>query len=92
MVAIQNVLKPILASLVAIILANCNSGCLKPPGAAELEKQYNDQLQACVDKSPTLYDSCECRKAVDESWGMCDRPEWPRIGRCDYRCEGLIGK
>ncbi len=80
--------KPILAAAMAVLFANCTEGCLpKPPGAGDLEKQYNDQLTECVVKAATPKESCECRKAVDESWGLCDRPEWPRIGRCDFICE-----
>ncbi len=84
---IENVFKPILVAGMAIVLGHCNEGCWKPPGSADLEKQYNDQLTACVESSRTERESCLCRKAVDESWGLCDHPEWPRIGRCDYLCQ-----
>lgn len=86
----KNLLKPILVAAMAIFLGDTNSGC-KPPfqWADELEQVYRNELSECVKKSTTRRASCECRLAVDEKWKLCDHPEYPRIGRCDFRCEGI---
>ena len=61
-----------------------------PPGGAELERKYNTELLACQNNvNSTPRQKCECRVAVDEKYSLCDKPEWPRIGICEYRCEGL---
>jgi hypothetical protein len=85
---IEGFLKPLLVAAMAIIVSHCNDGCY-PPGGAELEKQYQGELLQCVEKAHTKSESCWCRKAVDEKYGLCDHPEWPKIGRCDFVCEGL---
>lgn len=88
----MKVLQPILAAGLAIIIAHCNHGCKDgvplPPGGVELNAEYNAALSACVAKSKTPQESCECRKAVDHDpkFRVCDHPEWPRIGRCDVDC------
>lgn len=84
---IENVLRPILVAVGAVVLAHCGTVSCKPPGGAELEVVYNAELLECVRVSDTLQQSCECRKVVDTKWGLCSRPDWPSIGRCDYRCE-----
>lgn len=84
---IESVVRPVLAAVMAVIVANCDAGCI-PPGGEVLEKAYNAELLACVANAKTPQDSCLCRLAVDEKYGLCDRPDWPRIGRCDYRCGG----
>lgn len=74
----------------AILLGDSNSGCVPPfQWAQDMNKSYQNQLSDCVKNSPTRKASCECRQAVDEANGVCDHPEWPRIGRCDFRCEGI---
>ncbi len=83
---LDSVLRPVLAALMAVVVANCNEGC-KPPGGEELEKVYNAELMACVTQAKSTKESCQCRLAVDQKWGLCERVDWPRIGRCDYRCE-----
>ncbi len=85
---VTNVLKPVLAAVMAVIVANCNQGCkFTPPGGEAMEAAYNAELLNCVRTSKTAGESCICRLQVDEKYGVCDHPEWPRIGRCDYRCE-----
>lgn len=82
----NNIVKPVLIVLAAVGVARMHTGCT-PATNPQLEKQYNDQLLACVNDAKNRVESCECRLQVDEAWGLCDHPEWPQIGRCDYRCD-----
>lgn len=82
----HNILKPIATAVLAALFAHSSEGCI-PPGGADMEAEYKAKIMECVRKSPTVQESCECRKEVDEYYGLCDHPEWPKIGRCDYRCE-----
>jgi len=76
-------------TIVAAFAACNNQGCLPKlaPNADAMEEAYRAELLKCAVEAPNPKASCECRQAVDEKWGVCDHPEWPRIGRCDFRCE-----
>lgn len=50
------------------------------PGAV-----YTSKVAACAASSKDLHESCECRKAVDSEFGVCEHPEWG-LGRCDTDC------
>ena len=84
----ENVFKPLLVAVAAILFGATQTDC-KPPGSDELEEVYRAELKHCVEISSTKKQSCECRKLVDTKWGLCAPEIWPRIGRCDFRCEDL---
>ncbi len=77
----EGILRPLGAAILAVIVANCNTGCTdaKSPG---LQDAYKLEIAACVAKAPTVEASGLCRAAVDRKWGVCDHPEW-NLGRCD---------
>lgn len=86
----HNVVKPLLVAAMAMCFAHCHIGCKSASTAVSNQPPqvvYQEALLACVEKSPTRYDSCMCRLAVDEQFHMCDHPDWPSVGRCDYVCE-----
>jgi hypothetical protein len=84
MKALIDVIRPLAAGLMAVALANCNDGCKPAEGPEGL---YSSEIAACVATAKNTTESCLCRKMVDEKWGLCNHPEWPRVGRCDYVCE-----
>lgn len=89
---LRDLIKTAATAILAVVISHCNDGCgglpKLAPNAAELETQYNAELSACVVKAATPKDSCECRKGVDEKWGICKwtEEEWPKISRCSVEC------
>lgn len=85
--AVKNVLAPVLVTAFAIFAAHCSVGCIPPFGQMdELESAYKSDVSKCG-STGSLQAQCNCMVAVDERWGLCDKPEWPQFGRCDYACE-----
>lgn len=80
----RNVISVALTTFIAAFMACNQEGC-RP--AESPDKSYSEAVAACAATAPSLTASCECRKAVDEAYGLCDHPEWPRVGRCDYLCD-----
>ncbi len=70
-----------LLSLMVLVAVAC-----VPPGGGELDKVYQAELLACVNRANSVQEKCQCRLDTDLRWGLCDSPPWPQIGRCDYRC------
>lgn len=83
---VRSILHPILAAGLAAFMACGTEGCI-PPGGQAMEDAYKAEIKACVANAATTQESCLCRVSVDEKYGLCDHPSWPRLGRCDYRCE-----
>lgn len=88
MAFIKEAVKPFLVAAMAAVTAYLNDGC-KPPGSADYERLYEAEIVQCAEKSATRAESCFCRLSVDEKYGLCDHPEWPRLGRCDVQCQSL---
>jgi hypothetical protein len=86
----RNLIHLAITTAIAALMGS-NQGCLPKlaPNADGMEKAFNAELAACSASTPNPQASCYCRQAVEEKWGVCDHPEWPRMGRCDYRCEGV---
>jgi hypothetical protein len=83
---VRGIIKPLFTAILAVATANCLPRLA--PNADELETAYRKELKDCVEKYTSTKASCECRKAVDEKWGICKWTEesWPKIGRCDVEC------
>ncbi len=77
----DGLLKPLVAAILAAIVANCNAGC-KPADFPEMAKAYHAEIALCVANAATVEDSGACRGAVDLKYGVCDHPEW-NLGRCE---------
>ena len=80
----KGILKPLFTVILAAALG---TGCV-PPWLADLNAAYKKEITACVEKATSSKESCECRKDVDERYGICkwtQRP-WPEISRCDVEC------
>ncbi len=85
---VKEVSKPLLVAAMAIIMAHCGTGCVPPFGRmADLEDSYNKEITTCTVSTKTLTGACVCKMAVNERYGLCDHPEWPRFGQCDERCK-----
>lgn len=78
----RHVLHPVFAVGLAAYMA-CHPAKVPSPTPAEA---YAAKVAACAAAAKTPQESCECRKSVDQEFGVCDHPEWPAIGRCDVDC------
>jgi hypothetical protein len=85
--AVTKATAPVLMTLAAILLASLHHGCTPGPSFSMMSATYDAEVMKCVTDSDTPQKSCECRKSLDEKYGLCDHPEWPRMGRCDYMCD-----
>lgn len=86
---INDVLRPIMVACLAVLVAHCNDGCkaVESPEAAEIK--YTQELVDCALLKDTLKEVCECRKEVDQHWGVCDDPTKRLVSYCDKDCEAL---
>lgn len=76
---VKSLVAPVLAAVMAIAVAHCNSGCK----AVEGPDPYNEDLKACVNKAKSLEESRLCREKVDCKYGVCsDFPELCRPNQC----------
>jgi hypothetical protein len=76
----------VFVTALAVILGHCNQGCLQhtEADAQTVQDAYKAEMTSCVAISPTPKEACECRKAVDTKWGVCQR--FPTVGRCSTEC------
>ena len=68
---VSNAVKAILVSAMAILFGHCHLGCKPadvPPVVAETS--YTTELLACVEKYETRADVDQCRRGVDELFGV----------------------
>lgn len=79
---LRNAINPLLMTITAIVFANCNQGCHLFQSAKDLEKQYNADLKACVDKSETRLAAEECVYDVNEAYGLCKPSKMPELKLC----------
>lgn len=79
----KDVLGPILATVMAMVVANCNTGCSAFGRPAEsVQEDYRKELLSCVMKSQTKAESVECRREVNRRYGLCTAGGWPEIEPC----------
>lgn len=67
----KGIVGPILASLMAIVVANCNESCKPVTSAIDDNHEYVEQTMACVAKAETRQESQECRAKVNWKFGLC---------------------
>jgi hypothetical protein len=64
-------------------LGSCAAGCQPAKSAADVEAEYTAKIMACSAGAQTLAQAKACRRAVNESYGLCESAQWPRITPCD---------
>ncbi len=68
----MNFLRPLLTAITAVIVANCNDGCLPiAEPTSPLDGLYLQETRKCVQEAKTLAESRLCRANVNYRYGLC---------------------
>ncbi len=79
----KDLLKALYTIVAAVVVANCNSGCIPPLQAAkDLEAEYRSKVVECAKKAPTPEAGRECWFDVNDSYGLCGPSKMPELCLC----------
>jgi hypothetical protein len=75
----DSVVRPVVAVILAAVVANCNEGCgpyISPADAYAMEMsgcvaKRNTVVRECVEKAKTLQESRDCREEAEEAYRIC---------------------